>query len=479
MITEEIEETNGVTIETEAPDGMMKEIVQKQRDYFNTGATKEVNFRIRALKKLKEALQVHESNLLKALHDDLGKSEQEGYATEIGVTIAEIEYYLSHIRAWARPERVPTPLFFMPGKSRVHKEPFGTVLIIAPWNFPIKNLLGPALGAIAAGNTCVLKPSELSPHTSAALKVLFDETFDTEYITVVEGGVPETTELLEERFDYIFYTGGSSVGKIIYQAAAKHLTPVTLELGGKSPTIVDDDFNIDIVAKRIAWGKCLNAGQVCIAPDYVLVRSTVKDRLVEELKKALEGFYGEEPSKSPDLGRIINDRHFERVRGLIEGNVVYGGQTDAKTRYIAPTIVDDVKLDDKLMTEEIFGPILPIITYDELDEAINIVNSREKPLALYLFAKSWKVRNRILNETSSGGVCINETIMNSGSSELPFGGVGNSGMGAYNGKNGFDTFTHRKGVMTKVFAFDVQQKYPPYTSGKMSFIRFAIRRLLG
>jgi len=218
---------------------------------------------------------------------------------------------------------------------------------------------------------------------------------------------------------------------------------------------------------------------VCIAPDYVLVRSTVKDRLVEELKKALEGFYGEEPSKSPDLGRIINDRHFERVRGLIEGNVVHGGQTDAKTRYIAPTIVDDVKLDDKLMTEEIFGPILPIITYDELDEAINIVNSREKPLALYLFAKSWKVRNRILNETSSGGVCINETIMNSGSSELPFGGVGKSGMGAYNGKNGFDTFTHRKGVMTKVFAFDVQQKYPPYTSGKMSFIRFAVRRLLG
>jgi len=332
MITEEIEETNGVTIETEAPDGMMKEIVQKQRAYFNTGATKEVNFRIRALKKLKEALQVHESNLLKALHDDLAKSEQEGYATEIGVTIAEIEYYLSHIRAWARPERVPTPLFFMPGKSRVHKEPFGTVLIIAPWNFPIKNLLGPALGAIAAGNTCVLKPSELSPHTSAALKVLFDETFDPEYIKVVEGGVPETTELLKERFDYIFYTGGAAVGKIIYQAAAKHLTPVTLELGGKSPTIVDDDFNIDIVAKRIAWGKCLNAGQVCIAPDYVLVRSTVKDRLVEELKKALEGFYGEEPSKSPDLGRIINDRHFERVRGLIEGNVVHGGQTDAKNK---------------------------------------------------------------------------------------------------------------------------------------------------
>ncbi|MBL4576926.1 MAG: aldehyde dehydrogenase [Flavobacteriales bacterium] len=479
MVTKEVNETNGIAVETPISDSNMKKIVQKQRDYFRTGETKDVLFRIRALRTLKKAITAHESNLVAALKADLNKPELEAFATEIGVLIAEIDYNISRVRAWSRPERAPTALFFMPGKSRIYKEPFGTTLVIAPWNFPIKNLFGPVLGAMSAGNTCVMKPSELSPHTSAAMKEMIDEYFDPEYLVIVEGGVPETTELLKERFDYMLYTGGTEVGRIIYQAAARHLTPVTLELGGKSPTIVDDDFNIDIVAKRIAWGKCLNAGQVCIAPDYVLVRKGVKDKLIEALKKALDGFYDGDASKGDDFGRIITDKHFERVSNLIEGDIVYGGQTDAKTRYIAPTIIDNVKMTDKVMEEEIFGPVLPIVEYEELDEVIEIINSREKPLALYLFAKSWRVRNRILRNTSSGGVCINETVMNAGSVGLPFGGVGNSGLGAYNGKTGFDTFTHRKGVMTKAFAFDVQQKYPPYTASKLRFIKFAVRRLLG
>lgn len=478
MITEEIAETNGIAVESKVPDSKMKDIIQKQRDYFKTGATKEINFRIRAMGKLREALVKYEPKLLKSLHADLHKPELEAYSIEIGVVIAELDYYISRIRAWARPERVKTALFFMPAKSRIYKEPYGTVLIIGPFNVPVKNIFGPLLGAVSAGNTCVIKPSEQSSHTSAVLKEMFDEFFNPEFLTVIEGGVPETTELLNERFDYIFYTGGAQVGKIIYQAAAKNLTPVTLEMGGKNPTIVDDDCNIATVAKRIAWGKCLNAGQLCVAPDYVLVRRAYKDKLIAALKKAIEGFYGDDPSKTDDYARIVNDQHFERIKNMIEGDIVHGGRTDAKTRYIEPTILDNVTLDSKSMQEEVFGPVLSIIAYDDLDEAIEIINNGEKPLALYIFAQSHKVRKRILNETSSGGVCINETIMNFGSVGLPFGGVGHSGIGAFNGKNGFDTFTHRKGVMTKVFAFDVQQKYPPYTKGKLSFIKFAIKRLL-
>ncbi|MBL4754097.1 MAG: aldehyde dehydrogenase [Flavobacteriales bacterium] len=456
----------------------MKEIVQKQRDFFNTGATKEVNFRIRALRTLREALVQYEPKLLASLKADLHKPELEAYSIEIGVIIAELDYNISRIRAWAKPERVKTALFFMPGKSRIYKEPYGTALIIGPFNVPVKNIFGPVLGAISAGNTCVIKPSEQSSHTSAVLKEMISEFFDPEFMTVVEGGVPETTALLEQRFDYIFYTGGAQVGKIIYQAAAKNLTPVTLEMGGKNPTIVDDDFNIDTVAKRIAWGKCLNAGQLCVAPDYVLVRRQVKEQLVAELKKAITEFYGDDPSKTDDYGRIVNDQHFNRIKNMIEGDVVHGGRTDEKTRYIEPTIIDNATMESKSMQEEVFGPILSIIAYDELDEAIQIINDGEKPLALYIFAKSHKARKRILRETSSGGVCINETIMNFGSVGMPFGGVGQSGIGAFNGKNGFDTFTHRKGVMTKVFAFDVQQKYPPYTESKLKFIKFAIKRLL-
>jgi len=460
------------------PKSNIASVVQAQRDFFNSGATRDVKFRIEALKKLKNMLEINEDKILKALNADLRKPALEVYATEMGVLISEIAYNLSHIRSWVRPQRVPTALFFMPGKSRIYNEPYGVTLTIGPWNFPIKNLFGPALGAMTAGNTCVLKPSEGAPHTSKVIAEMVSDHFDGNYIKVVEGGVPETTELLKERFNYVFFTGGTEIGRIVYQAAAKNLTPVTLELGGKSPAIVDDDYNIDVTARRIAWGKFLNAGQVCIAPDYVLVNKKVKSKLVSLLKDMVKEFYGDDPAQSPDFARIVNDKHFNRVKNLIEGDVVIGGESDEKERYIAPTIIDNVKWEDKIMQEEVFGPVLPILEYDDIDDAIEMINKREKPLALYLFSKSFNNRDKVVKSTSSGGVCINETIMNFGSVSLPFGGVGNSGFGAYNGKIGFDTFSHQKGVMTKSFLFDVKQKYPPYTTGKFNFIKFAVRNLI-
>lgn len=479
MEEEVIETKTESTISTNhVPISDIGKIIADQRTFFNSGETREVRFRIRQLKKLRDALETYESRLLTSLKEDLNKPELEAWSTEMGVLIAEIDFNLCHIRSWVRPQRVPTSLFFMPGKSRIYSEPFGVALIIGPWNFPVKNIFGPALAAMSAGNCSILKPSENAPHTAQVLADMVEEYFDPEYMTVVQGGVPETTELLTHKFDYLFFTGGTEIGKIIYQAAAKHLTPVTMELGGKSPCIVDDNSNIETAAKRIAWGKLLNSGQVCIAPDYVLVRKSVKSELIEKLKKAIDGFYEGDPKGSKDYARIVNDGHFERVKNLIEGDVIIGGETDAKERYIAPTVIDNVKLTDKVMQEEVFGPVLPLIEYEDIDEAISIINKGEKPLALYLFSKSYDTRDKVLAETSSGGVCINETIMNFGSIELPFGGVGNSGFGAYNGKIGFDTFSHKKGVMTKSFMFDVKQKYPPYTRGNLNFIKFAVRRLI-
>jgi len=455
-----------------------KELIERQREFFDSGQTRPLSFSIEQLKKLKNAILKHEKNLERALKADLNKSEMEAHATEIGITVAEIEHNLRHIKDWVKPQKVSTPLFFLPGKSRIHYEPFGVALIIAPWNYPIKNLFGPALGAVTAGNCTILKPSELSPHTSAAINEMISEAFDPAFMTVVEGGVPETTELLKERFDYIFFTGGTEIGRIVYQAAAKHLTPVTLELGGKSPTIVDKNINLDVTAKRIAWGKFTNAGQTCVAPDYVLVHKKVKEKLLKRLTEIIHEFYGSDPSKSPDFGRIITDRHFNRIKNLIEGDIVTGGDTDENQRYIAPTIIDNVALDAKVMQEEIFGPIMPIIEYEKLDDAISIINSGAKPLALYIFSNSSKVRKRILNETSSGGVCINETIMHLANPNLPFGGIGNSGMGAYNGRSGFDTFSHKRSVLTRSFMFDIKQKYAPFTPQKLNFVKFAIRKLL-
>ncbi|MBI1288130.1 MAG: aldehyde dehydrogenase family protein [Flavobacteriales bacterium] len=453
-------------------------LVQKQRDYFWTHATKSAGFRKRQLNKLKDAFRKHEKSLLDALWADLHKPEQEAFTTEIEVTVAEIDHYLRHLDDWMEPERVATPLFFQPGSSMIVPEPYGVTLIIAPWNYPVKNLFGPLLGAMAAGNTAVVKPSEISPNCSKAIADLIKDTFDPEYIVCVEGGVPETGELLKERFDYLLFTGGTEIGRIVYQAAAKHLTPVTLELGGKSPCIIDTNINVDIAAKRLVWGKFQNAGQTCIAPDYIYVNNKIKEKFLGRVKHYITEFFGPADKPSEDLGRIISDKHFNRVSKMLTGDIIIGGVTDASTKYIAPTVIDNVSMDHPSMQEEIFGPVMPIIGYDNFDEVVNHINAGERPLAMYLFSNDSKLRKRLMNETSSGAICVNETMVHAGQPNLPFGGVGNSGMGAYNGKLGFDTFSHKKPVMTRAFLGDVAQKYPPYTTGKTNFIKMAAKWLL-
>ncbi len=448
---------------TDSKTSSIRDLIKRQKVYFATGATKEAAFRIKQLKKLKQMILDNESTFLKALHADLRKCETEGYLTEIGFVLADIDDAISHIKGWMRPRPVPTPMFHAIGSSKIHSDPYGTVLIIAPWNYPFQLLLAPLVGAIAAGNTAVLKPSEYAEETSKALFKVISSTFSDDYIGVVEGAVEETTVLLEERFDYIFFTGSTFVGRIVYQAAAKHLTPVTLELGGKSPCIVGEKVDIDIAAKRIAWGKLINAGQTCIAPDYVLVHESRKAELVDKLKSAMSAFYGENASESPDYCRIINEKHFDRIERLMDsGDIIYGGKTDKSDKYIAPTLVDNVDPSEAIMQEEIFGPVLPILTYTDFDEAVRFVNSREKPLALYFFSKNKKRIDQIIEQTSSGGVAINDTVMHIGNPYLPFGGVGESGIGAYHGQSSFDTFSHQKSVLYKRFKPDLKIRYAPY-----------------
>lgn len=453
-------------------------VVQKQRDYFWSGATKSFAFRKEQLKKLKAAFSKHEKSLADALKIDLNKHEQEAFATEISVTVSEIDHILRNLEDWMEAERVPTPLFFLPGSSKIVSEPYGVALIIAPWNYPVKNLFGPLLGAMCAGNTAVVKPSEISPACSKAITEMLSDTFAPEYIVSLEGGVAETTELLKERFDYLLFTGGTEIGRIVYQAAAKHLTPVTLELGGKSPCIVDTNINMDVAAKRLVWGKFLNAGQTCIAPDYVYVNNKIKDKFLGRVKHFINEFYGESENQSDYLGRIISSRHFDRVSKMLTGDIIAGGVTDAETRYISPTVIDNVASDHPALQEEIFGPVMPVIGYDNFDEVITKINSGERPLALYLFSNDSKLRKRLTNETSSGCLLVNETIMHAAHPHLPFGGIGNSGMGAYNGKIGFDTFSHRKPILVRSFLGDVPQKYPPYTKSKLNFIKMAAKWLL-
>jgi acyl-CoA reductase-like NAD-dependent aldehyde dehydrogenase len=454
------------------------QLIEAQRRFFNSGKTKSLDFRVSQLQKLYDVVLKFEKPLEKALYDDLRKPEMEAWATEVGVTLAEIKSTISDVKKWVKPEKVKTPLFFLPGSSWLYPEPYGVCLIISPWNYPFKNLMGPLIGCISAGNTAILKPSELSPATSAIIKKIITETFPAEYLTVVEGAADETQQLLEERFGYIMFTGGTEIGRIIYQKAAKHLTPVTLELGGKSPCIVDKDTDLDVTVKRIAWGKYLNAGQICIAPDYILVHKDVKAEFVSKVKATITEFFGNNPKDSKDFGRIVSNKHFHRIKNLIDGDVVAGGETDESQKYIAPTIINNVKLTDKVMQEEIFGPIMPIIEWQNADEIIKIINTGSKPLALYVFTKNYDLKERIINETSSGSVVINDVILHAGHGYLPFGGVGNSGIGAYNGKIGFETFSHKKPVLKRSFLGDVKQKYAPYDAGKLNFIKFAIRRFL-
>lgn len=450
-------------------------ILQAQRAFFGGGETRSLDFRRTQLKQLKASISAATDDISAALKADLGKCELEAYVTEIALVLGEIDYALKHLSRWSKPRRVSVPLPFQPANGKVVPEPLGGVLIVSPWNYPFQLALGPLVSAIAAGNCAVIKPSEIAPHTSALVTKLVAETFPREYVTVVEGDAKVAQALLAESFDHIFFTGSSAIGKIVMRAAAEHLTPVTLELGGKSPCIVTADADIAVAAKRIVWGKCLNAGQTCVAPDYLLVQQEIKDQLLEAIAQTTLDFFGEDMAKSPDYGRIVSDRHFQRLQALMTdaltaGNKVIGGQSDADTRYLALTVVDQVPPTAKAMQAEIFGPILPVLTYGELGEAIAFINQRPKPLAIYLFSTDTAQQQAVAAQTSSGGLCFNETVTHYAVQTLPFGGVGQSGMGSAHGKAGFDIFSHHKSIFKNPNWLDIPLRYPPY-EGKLKWLK--------
>jgi aldehyde dehydrogenase (NAD+) len=451
-------------------------LLRRQQDYFQTGATRSLAFRRQQLEKLAAALESRSEAFLAALQADLRKPRLEAYASEIGFVLTEIQHTLKHLDRWMRPQRVGISLLQFPGGAFRQPEPRGLALIIGPWNYPVQLLLAPLVGAIAAGCCAVLKPSELTPNTSAQLAELIRQTFPEEYVCLVEGAVETSQALLAEPFDHIFFTGGTAIGRIVMTAAAQHLSSVTLELGGKSPCIIAPDADLDVTARRIVWGKFLNAGQTCIAPDYLLAHESIKEPLIERMIGCLSDFYGSDPQQSPDLARIVSDRHFERLtRFLQDGRIRWGGQQDAGQRYIAPTLIDEVDWTSAIMQDEIFGPLLPILSYRDLEGAIAQIVAQPKPLALYLFSRDGETQRRILSETSSGGVCLNDTLMQVGVPELPFGGVGPSGLGAYHGKASFEAFSHYKSVLKRPFWGDVALRYPPYDGNKLSLFR----RILG
>ncbi|WP_103216253.1 aldehyde dehydrogenase [Staphylococcus aureus] len=441
--------------------------------FFNTQQTKDISFRKEQLKKLSKAIKSYESDILEALYTDLGKNKVEAYATEIGITLKSIKNARKELKNWTKTKNVDTPLYLFPTKSYIKKEPYGTVLIIAPFNYPFQLVFEPLIGAIAAGNTAIIKPSELTPNVARVIKRLINETFDANYIEVIEGGIEETQTLIHLPFDCVFFTGSENVGKIVYQAASENLVPVTLEMGGKSPVIVDETANIKVASERICFGKFTNAGQTCVAPDYILVHESVKDDLITALSKTLREFYGQNIQQSPDYGRIVNLKHYHRLTSLLNSaqmNIVFGGHSDEDERYIEPTLLDHVTNDSAIMQEEIFGPILPILTYQSLDEAIAFIHQRPKPLSLYLFSEDENATQRVINELSFGGGAINDTLMHLANPKLPFGGVGASGMGRYHGKYSFDTFTHEKSYIFKSTRLESGVHLPPY-KGKFKYIK--------
>lgn len=450
-------------------------LVQELRASFRSGLTRPLSWRRAQLAQLRRLLREGEAELLDALATDLGKPAIEGWATDIGFVDGEIRNMERNLGAWTRDRSVSLPLKMRPGRARLVPEPLGTVLVIAPWNYPVQLLLLPMATAIAAGNCVVGKPSELAPTVSAALARLVPRYLDERAVRLVEGGVDETTALLAERWDHIFYTGNGRVGRVVMRAAAEHLTPVTLELGGKSPVIVDKDANLDVAARRIVWGKFMNAGQTCIAPDYVLAHEAIEARLVEKMTGVVRAMYGDEPSRSPDYGRIVNERHWRRLKGLLDAGgfdaVACGGDGDESTRYLAPTILVGVSADAAVMQEEIFGPILPVLRVPDVEAAIELVNDGDKPLALYVFSENAGVRERVIETTSSGGVCTNAPILHISVPDLPFGGVGESGMGAYHGRTGFDTLSHLKPVFDRPTRPDPSLLYPPFNRIKERLLR--------
>lgn len=459
---------------SETPLEQIPSIVEAARAAYDSARTRSLEWRVTTLRRLRGLLEEHEAELLSALAEDLGRPRMEGWLTDVGFVVSDIDFTLTHLADWVRTERVPTPLVLQPGSSEVAREPVGVVCVIAPWNYPVQLTLAPAVAAIAAGNAVVVKPSEIAPATAEAVGRVITSLGEPA-IGVVQGGVAETTTLLEQRFDHVFYTGNGKVARVVMKAAAEHLTPVTLELGGKSPTIVTRNAKLEVAAQRIAWGKFLNAGQTCIAPDYVLVEDAVHDDFVAALEVAVRSFYGEDARRTPDYGRIVSAPHFHRLEKLLGcGTVAIGGDSDADTRYIAPTVLTGVAADDVVMDEEIFGPILPVLRVDSVEEATSFVNRRDKPLALYVFSEDDLEAREIVDATTSGGACINGTIFHIANPYLPFGGVGGSGMGAYHGRWGFETFSHRRAVHTRSTRLDPPIAYPPYTATKEKIYRRAV-----
>ena len=457
----------------------LDELLQKQKKYFRTGETRDIEFRISKLKRLKKAIKIYEQKVLEALRKDLGKPEQESFFSEVGGIYASIDLFVKNLAKWTKARAVNTPIVQY-GESYIEYEPYGSVLIIVPFNYPFQLAMEPLIGAIASGNTVVVKPSELAPETERVISDILREAFDESYVASVCGGVDVITKLLSQRFDYIFFTGSVRVGKIVMEAASKNLTPVTLELGGKSPVFVDENFDVRLAAKRIAWGKFLNNGQTCIAPDYVLVHESRKLALIEELKAVIREHYGENIKENPDYGRIINEKQTERLAKILESDedlVVFGGDFDIEQRYIAPTLLDLGKLGDAsvsesaAMADEIFGPILPIVSYESLDEAVDKVRDGEKPLAMYIFSKNKEYIRSIKSKISSGNITINDTVKHVSIDSLPFGGVGHSGMGSYHGKYSIETFSHRRGVYRNKARFNIKQIAPPYNEKAFEFLR--------
>ncbi len=451
-------------------------ILVKQRNYFHTGATLDKGFRKKQLSLLRTLILSNRDKIIQALHEDFMKPEVETYTSEYAITVEELEYALKKIDRWARPERVKSSLINFPSSARIIDEPYGLALIISPWNYPFQLCMFPLIGAMAAGNCAILKPSEYAPATSALIAGMINNHFDPGYIHVITGDADTASALLDQQFDFIFFTGSSRVGRLVATSAARNLTPVVLELGGKNPCIVEKDFNLRLAARRIVWGKFFNGGQTCIAPDYIYVHKDVHDALIKELKEQIINFYGNDPKGNPDLARIINQKNFIRLKEQIDPRkVVFGGDCDEQAVFIHPTILDNVTWEDLVMQDEIFGPILPVLTYEDIDEVISILKTREKPLSLYLFTNRSQVQRKVLKETSFGGGAINDTLSHFINPFLPFGGIGMSGYGAYHGKFSFETFSHRKSILKRGSWLDIPLRYPPYTAGKIKMIKAALR----
>lgn len=438
-------------------------IVEQQHQFFRTGKTRDVEYRTRQLMSLYHVILQYQDKISEALFRDLSKSEEESYLAEIGMVLSEITYTLRCLRRWARPKRVPSPLAAIFSSARIYREPFGSVLILAPFNYPFLLALTPLVSALAAGNCAVIKPSEYAPHTAAVIGEMLNNNFEERLCSVITGGADTARALLTQEFDYVFFTGSRQVGQQVYEAAAKNLTPVTLELGGKSPCIVQESADLDAAARRIVWGKFLNAGQTCVAPDYLLVQSTVKDALVEKMRRAITAFFGEQPQNNQNYPKIVNQAHYERLCEMLdEGSVLLGGQVNPQTLKIAPTLLENAPFYSKVMNDEVFGPILPIVEFSRIEQVFDYITLHEKPLALYLFTKDKAVQRKVLDTIPFGGGCINDTVLHLTSHALPFGGIGASGIGSYHGKAGFDAFTHQKSVLKKLPFLDLKLRYPPY-----------------